>query len=167
VTAAGTTALLVLPRVSFDELLLAPLGADSVRVIIQVCSFLKRNSMFSEWPSQSLQLLAHQFAFVDLQRGQTVIEEDKPNDTFYLIYEGQCDVRRGDELSATVSAGDFFGEISLLKGIPAVATVTATMPSRCLALGQKEFLRFVTEDALTGIAIETTMENRVHQDFAG
>lgn len=167
VTAVGTTGLLVLPRVSFDELLLVPLGADRVRVIIQVCSFIKRNSMFSEWPDQSLQVLARQFAFVDFQRGQVVIEQDKPNDAFYLIYEGQCEVRRGDELFATLSTGDFFGEISLLRGVPAVATVTATTPSCCLKLGREEFLRFVTEDALTGIAIETTMEHRVHQDFTG
>ncbi|MBT3377802.1 MAG: cyclic nucleotide-binding domain-containing protein [Lentisphaerae bacterium] len=167
VTASCTTELFILPRISFDELLLAPLGAERVRVIIQVCSFIKRNRMFSEWPDQALQALARQLSFVDFERGQVIIEQDQPNEAFFLIYEGQCDVHRGGELYATLGTGDFFGEISLLQGVPAVARVTANTPSRCLKLDRDEFLRFVTEDALTGIAIETAMEHRVHQDFSG
>ncbi|OGV63172.1 MAG: hypothetical protein A3K19_01050 [Lentisphaerae bacterium RIFOXYB12_FULL_65_16] len=162
VRSIGPVSLLVLDRSEFERVLVEPLGAEKVRTIIQVCNFLRNNKMFSEWPDRELLALAGDFAFVAPQKDAVIIEEGKPNSWFYLVYEGECSVTVQGTPRAVLRPGEFFGEISLLKGTPSVARVTAgERTCRCLKLGKERFLRFITEDVLTGVIIESTMESRM------
>ena len=165
VRSLGPAGLLVLERDDFEPLLLEPLGAERIATVIQVCSFLKRNPMFAEWPDKALLAFACEFSFRDYGPGDVAIKQEHQNDTFFLIYEGACEVRRSGERLNVLSIGDFFGEISLLRGTPAVADVIASEPCRCLCLDRTKFLQFVTRDALTGLAVERTMEERVPEDL--
>ncbi len=161
VRAAGPVSVLMLPRQIFQDRLVHQLGAEQVRTVIQVCNFIRRIDMFSEWPDRGLLAFAREFTPVDFAKGQTIIREGEANEKFYLIYEGQCDVRQGGTQCACLGAGEFFGEISLLKGTDAIADVVAAGPCRCLALSRDKFLRFITEDVLTGLAVESVMDQRL------
>ena len=156
--------LLSLQREDFQKLLVEPLGADRVRVIIQICSFLKRNALFSEWPDKAILNLASQLEVRDYARNDLIIREGAPNDAFHLLYEGECAVTRAGKGWKDLSAGDFFGEISLLKNSEAIADVRAATPVRCLRLGGERFLRFITQDVLTGVMIESTAESRLREN---
>ena len=156
--------LLSLQRQDFQELLVEPLGAERVRVLVQICSFLKRNALFSEWPDKAILNLASQLEVSDYAADELIIREGEPNDSFYLLYEGECEVTRGGKRSEDLSAGEFFGEISLLKDTHAVADVRACGPVRCLRLGGDRFLRFITQDVLTGVMIENTAESRLREN---
>ena len=92
-----------------------------------------------------------------------MIDEDGENDRFFLIYEGRFQVSRGGKPIVTLGTGDYFGEISLLRNTPAISTVVAVEPSRCLILTRDEFLEFVSHDFLTGYAIEGELEQRMSQ----
>ncbi len=55
----------------------------------------------------------------------------------------------------------------LLKGGTATAEVAAVHSGRCLKLGKEKFLKFVSQDFLTGLAIETALETRFNRERAG
>jgi len=155
--------LLQLERTDFERLVLDQLGAETVRTTIQVCGFLRKCDMFSGWHNQALMSIALRFKFLDVDKDEKVIDEDGENDRFFLIYEGRFQVSRGGKPIVTLSTGDYFGEISLLRNTPAISTVAAVEPSRCLILTRDEFLEFVSHDFLTGYAIEGELEQRMSE----
>ena len=57
--------------------------------------------------------------------GQIVCQENDVGDSFYIILTGSVEVfsQRAEKYIATIHAGEFFGEISLLLGTPRSATV--------------------------------------------
>ena len=61
--------------------------------------------------------------------GEAVIREGDTPDALYVLVDGAAVVTSGagGRLN-TMAAGDFFGEIGLLKGVPRTATVTSTEP---------------------------------------
>jgi len=164
VQSVGPVALLSLQRSDFERLLVASLGTERVRTVIQISGFLSHHDMFFEWPDRALMRLACDFSFADYEEGDVIIRKGEPNSTFYIVYEGECKVRAAGDRSDKLAPSDFFGEISLLKGTPALAEVTAAAPTRCLELSRERFLRFITQDVLTGVAIESTMEQRLNRD---
>ncbi|MBW1645153.1 MAG: cyclic nucleotide-binding domain-containing protein, partial [Deltaproteobacteria bacterium] len=64
-----------------------------------------------------------------ISMGEKIIEEGKHNDLFYIILAGKVAVtlETGGQTVplATLGKGNFFGEISMITGRPAIATVTA------------------------------------------
>lgn len=161
VRSVGPAGLFVLGKEDFDRLLVSELGAQQVRETIQVCAFLRRHSLFSDWHPQALMTLAHQFAFVDCPPGTKVLKQGVVNDAFYLIYEGEFQVHKDGQKLSQLGPGDFVGEISLLRETAATADVVAEHQGRCLRLGKADFMRFVSHDFLTGMAIETALESRL------
>ncbi|NBV20384.1 MAG: cyclic nucleotide-binding domain-containing protein [Proteobacteria bacterium] len=161
VVAVEVTELFALKKVDFDRLLLSTLGAKKIQEAVQVCAFLRRNSLFADWPPHALMKVAGQFTFQDCSAGAEVIKEGRLNEWFYIIYEGEFGVRKKGTQVATLGPGDFCGEISLLQGTAASADVSATRNSRCLRLGKESFLQLISRDFLTGIAIERTSDRRV------
>ena len=71
----------------------------------------------------------------------------------FVIVDGAVRViRDGDEL-ARLGPGDFFGEMSVIDGLPRVAQVVTSAPTRCLALASWEFERLVLDHPTIGLAI--------------
>ena len=161
VVAIEDTELFALKKSDFDRLLLSTLGAKKIQEVVQVCAFLRRNSIFADWPPHALMKVAGQFAFQDCTAGATVLNEGRHNESFYIVYEGEFGVRKAGAQVATLGPGDFCGEISLLQGTAASADVAALRNSRCLKLGKDSFLQLVSRDFLTGMAIERTSDKRV------
>ncbi len=49
--------------------------------------------------------------------------------------------------------GEFFGELSVLDGLPRIAQVVATEPTRCLALASWDFEQAVLDNPTLALAI--------------
>ena len=160
VVALEATELFALKKADFDRLLLSTLGAKKIQEVVQVCAFLRRNSIFADWPPHALMKVAGQFAFHDCAAGAEVLSEGRRNESFYIVYEGEFGVHKSGAQVATLGPGDFCGEISLLQGTAASANVSALRHSRCLRLGKDSFLQLVSRDFLTGMAIERTSDKR-------
>jgi CRP-like cAMP-binding protein len=58
-------------------------------------------------------------------RGETIVEEGSFGDALFLVLSGQVAVHRGPQTFATLSGGEFFGEMSLVEPAPRSATVSA------------------------------------------
>jgi CRP/FNR family transcriptional regulator, cyclic AMP receptor protein len=76
---------------------------------------------------------------LDLKEGTTLTTEGKSGREFFAIVEGEADVVMNGKWVATLSQGDFFGEIALLTGRPRTATVQATSPIRVLVITARGF----------------------------
>ncbi|MBM3876248.1 MAG: cyclic nucleotide-binding domain-containing protein [Verrucomicrobia bacterium] len=161
VKAVEATQLFALTRADFDRLLVSALGTKTIRDAVQVCAFLRRNPLFAEWHPQPLLRASSAFTFRDFKPGDRVIEENKANDSFWLVHEGQFEVRVQGQHKRTLGPGDFCGEISLLRNQPASAQVTAVGAGRCLRLGKEDFLRLVSQDFVTGLTLENVLDQRL------
>ncbi len=71
---------------------------------------------------------------IDLPQGRVLATEGADGQEFVVIIQGSATVSHPDEVIATMHAGDFFGEIALLKGVPRTASVTATSPVHALVI---------------------------------
>jgi CRP/FNR family cyclic AMP-dependent transcriptional regulator len=86
-------------------------------------------------------------------------------DDFYVVQSGKVDISSPDEtgkdvLLATLGAGHFFGEISLLDGGPRTATVRAHTDVTLLSLGREDFLRFLEQHPRAAVHMLTVLGQR-------
>ena len=80
---------------------------------------------------------------VSFAADEVVIRAGDPGDRFYIVADGELEVI-ADRLHVTARAGDYFGEIALLRDVPRTATVRAIVDSRLYALKREDFLAAVT-----------------------
>jgi CRP-like cAMP-binding protein len=99
--------------------------------------------------------------------GTDVIREGDPGLGLYVVLSGELEVVRGDEpfeaTLATLRAGDVFGEIALVRGTPAMATVRATRPSTVLFLAREYFDRLIAALPAMREFFESLTEERLRQ----
>lgn len=106
-------------------------------------------SLFAAAPRFTLEGLAVECRELRVPAGEDLIREGDTPDALYVIVEGAAVVTSAAAGPLnTMAAGDFFGEIGLLKGVPRTATVTSTQPCTLLRIEGETFLSLVR----TGVA---------------
>jgi energy-coupling factor transporter ATP-binding protein EcfA2 len=108
---------------------------------------------------------------LDLQHyapGEVIIQQGVPHEDFYLITHGNVEVRlqtaNGQEfLIDHLGAGQYFGEIALLRGVASTATVRAApdTPVRVAALDRETFVKLVEQSEVTGDVLDEVMQARL------
>jgi small-conductance mechanosensitive channel len=75
--------------------------------------------------------------------GQTVVREGQAGDSMFIVGRGSVRVAVGETATevATIPAGGYFGEMSLLTGEPRTATVSAITDCLLLEIGAEDFRR--------------------------
>ena len=134
--------------------LLARMDAESAQrraLLAPKVALLTRVGLFAEVREGALDQLADEAHTVEVPAGQVVLAQGDPADAFYVVEEGTLSVVSTGadgtlrELPA-MSAGDGFGEIGLLEGIPRTATVTALSDVRLLRIPGEDFLAALTQE---------------------
>lgn len=104
------------------------------------------------------------------QPNETIIRRDESVDYFFMIENGDVDIvlqgkRRDDALLARLGAGDFFGEIELIRGGKSIANVRAASegPVELMALSRADFNQMLDESPLTQEAISRVVQERVKE----
>jgi CRP/FNR family transcriptional regulator, cyclic AMP receptor protein len=90
---------------------------------------------------------------VDFPADHVIARQGEIGTGFFVVIEGRVRVVRDGEEVAELGPGDFFGEMSVIDGLPRVAQVVTTEPTRCLALASWEFERLVLDHPAIGLAI--------------
>jgi CRP-like cAMP-binding protein len=96
---------------------------------------------------------------VTVPAGWSLIWDRTPADKAYVILEGSVEVRRGQELVATLDAGEVIGELAILHRSLRSGTVTAASALTVLHFGREDVERLYAEvpavrDALDAAAAE-------------
>jgi CRP-like cAMP-binding protein len=104
---------------------------------------LRRVPLFEDLDSTELQSVADLMHEANVPAGAVVTAEGGPGDGFFVIEAGEAEVTMEGQPRATMTAGDFFGEIALLMGSDRTATVTAASDLRCFALTPSDFRTLV------------------------
>jgi CRP-like cAMP-binding protein len=100
----------------------------------EIVEALANMALFGDLPAAQLQDVAHRFDEVVFPSGERILRQGLTGSGFYVILEGDAAVLVDGDQRATLSRGDFFGEVSILLGEPPVADVVALRPLRCLVL---------------------------------
>lgn len=100
---------------------------------------IKRVPLFSHCSKKELGLVAQIADEIDLPEGKTLMREGDRGREFFVLVEGNADVRKGNRKVNTMGKGDFFGEIALVSQRPRTATVTTSSPVRALVVTEQSF----------------------------
>jgi len=116
--------------------------------------------MFAPLSLAAKERLATKLFPLDVPAGETIVRAGDVGDRFYIVDSGT--VRVGLENGEKESgAGDYFGEIALLRDVPRTATVTAESATRLYALERADFLAAVTGHALAEAAAHEVADTRL------
>lgn len=128
-------------------------------------SLLRRVDFLAELPPYDLERLARNSRWVDLEAGTVVLRQGDLGRDFFIIATGEVGVTiDGRRKPGELGAGEFFGEIALLRRIPRTATITAETDIRVLVLRDNDFLAAVT-GGVDGRAVMSEIASR-YDDLA-
>jgi CRP/FNR family transcriptional regulator, cyclic AMP receptor protein len=106
---------------------------------------LGRFSLFSGFSKRRLRKLVRHATTAEYVRGDTVVAMNDAVDSLYLILSGSARAS-GKPAARMLRAGDYFGELGLLEGAPASATIIATSELHVMKLPRQSFLRLAHHD---------------------
>jgi CRP-like cAMP-binding protein len=117
-------------------------------------------SIFEGANQDALMRLAKRSVLVTFKAGQKIISQGEKGDRFYLITLGKAKVVVDDSIRAVLGKGDYFGEVSLLRGNTRNATVQAISDVSALALDKEIFLELVRKEPSVNERLEKVLEVR-------
>ena len=100
-------------------------------------------------------------------QGVTLIHEGSHDDGFFILLDGEVDVRRKARLLRTLKRGDFFGEIGLVASAPRTASVTTGTPVEALYVSRKDFKRLLSESPTLALKVLEALGNRLQTTGLG
>ena len=100
----------------------------------EIADILAGFALFSDLQTPQLLGVAGTFEEVFFPLGERVLRQGLTATGFYVILEGDADVRIDGTKRATLHRGDFFGEVSIILGEPPTADIVAVTPLHCLAM---------------------------------
>ena len=109
----------------------------------------------------TVESLALRLARVPMSAGEVIVREGDHGDRFFVIEEGEVSVSQDGRRRRLETAGEFFGEIALLRDVPRTATVVSTRAGTLLALGRDDFLSAVTGLRRSADAARAVVDERL------
>jgi len=111
---------------------------------------LEASTLFSSFGTEALKEILSSTRLRTYDEGDIVVTEGEAGSSLFLIVAGEVKVftkgERGEHLPlAELSAGDFFGEVSVLSGKPRTATITAKTPVTAIELTKDDVDRISSE----------------------
>lgn len=101
--------------------------------------------IFSELSKADLRSISRLMTTTTVKEGKNLTKQGQIGREFVIILEGKADVMIDFRRVATLTSGDFFGELSLLSGDPRNATVVAQTDMLAQVLTRQEFIALLDE----------------------
>jgi len=120
---------------------------------------LRRCALFAKVDDASIRACAANLRVRRFRRGETIFHQGDPGDSLYIVESGAVKIvlpspEGGEEaIIATLSRGDFFGELAILDGAPHSATAVALEPTETLVLHRDPFEVLIDTDRTMRMAL--------------
>ena len=122
---------------------------------------LKRAPLFEGLSKKELTQLARVSEDLEIPEGKTLTKEGELGHEFFVIVEGETEVKRKGRSLGSRGDGDFIGEIALLEEVTRTATVTAKTPLRVFVLTSKDFHHLLEQNPNVERKVLRTLAKRV------
>jgi drug/metabolite transporter (DMT)-like permease len=113
-------------------------------------------------PRRERRMLARVTAAIDVPAGTRLLRQGAPASEFFLIERGQASVKRDDHPVAELGAGEFFGELALLRGGPRTASVAAATDMRVRVIPRGEFAHAMEKLPTLARSVRDAASERLH-----
>ncbi|CAI6082322.1 Crp/Fnr family transcriptional regulator [Cohnella sp. JJ-181] len=130
--------------------------------------WLKKVSLFDKLSDAQLEHILRIAHRRSLPAGSILFQEKDPGNIFYVVLSGSIKLftrsAAGDEkVLSVVAAGDSFGELSLLDGLPRSASARTLEPALVLEISSDEFMRLLETHFDITKGILTELSRRLRQ----
>jgi CRP/FNR family cyclic AMP-dependent transcriptional regulator len=125
---------------------------------------IKRVPLFSHCSKKELGMVAQIADEIDLPEGKILMREGDRGREFFVLVDGNAEVRRRGRRLNSLGAGDFFGEIALVSQRPRTATVTTTSPVRALVVTEQSFRSLLDQAPDVQTKVLRALADRVPAD---
>jgi len=113
-------------------------------------------------------ILAERLERIQAPAGKTLFSRGDPGDALYVVISGEIEMFFKNDTGERIvlekaTAGDFFGEISLLDGGPRTATAVATSDIEALVVDRGDLAEFLGLHPESAMALLTAMGQRLRE----
>jgi MFS family permease len=136
----------------------------AARVSERVFGLVRGLPLFAPLPIAMLENIALRLHERSYDDAEPIVVQGQFGHAFFVINEGQVQVKVDGMPRRRLGPSDFFGEIALLRDVPRTATVTAVGPVSALVIEREQFLAGVGGHARSAIAAEAVARDRLAAD---
>jgi CRP-like cAMP-binding protein len=97
------------------------------------------------------------------EQGREVIQEGQGGVGFFLITDGEVEVRKQSKVLTRLGKGQFFGEMTLLDGQPRSADVVAVKPTKCFGLTSWAFAAIINTNPDVALNMMKELARRLRE----
>jgi CRP/FNR family transcriptional regulator len=129
---------------------------------------IRKVPLFSTLTDEEFNALQHIFILRSYRRNQVIFMEEETGNYMYLVLTGKVKVAKSsssgrETILAIHKAGDFFGEMSLLDGKTAPATVSAMEDSKIISVSGTDFHKYLMHNEKVLLQIIDVLCARLRQ----
>jgi len=134
--------------------------------ILSNLDLIRRVPLFSTLTQAQAELVAEAVVKRRFKRGEVIVEQGKKSNFLAIVLTGRArvvtqDSRGREVILATMSPGDYVGEMSLIDNQPHSASVRAEVQTDVLILGRVEFARCLPENTSMAYAVMKGLVQRL------
>jgi CRP-like cAMP-binding protein len=126
-------------------------------------ALLRKVPLFERVSQKELGRIAAISSEVSYPQGVALLREGTRDDGFFILLQGEVDVRQGVRLLQTLKRGQFFGEIGLLASVPRTATVTTGTQIDALFISGSEFKRLLRDSPTLALKVLEELADRLEK----
>jgi CRP/FNR family transcriptional regulator, cyclic AMP receptor protein len=129
---------------------------------------IRRVPLFSTLTDAEFTQLEHVFVTRAYRKGQIIFLEEETGNYMYMVLAGKVKVSKAgtggrETILAIHRPGDFFGEMSLLDGKTAPATVSAMEDAKIISISGSDFHRYLLHNEKVLLQIINVLCSRLRQ----
>ena len=122
---------------------------------------LKKMKIFKDFGDEELMQVSRVTMEKIFPSGKLIIREGETDAGLFMLVSGEVHVTKkvpnssepGQETIARLGSGDHFGEMSLIDGEPASATIVASEPTICFVLKADDYKNILKENPIIALKI--------------
>lgn len=133
-------------------------------MVDKTAELLKEVPLFSTFNNKQLKSVKKTAKEKEFEAGDKIVKQgDMSNVGFYLILDGQVEVKQDEKTLSKLGSGQFFGEMAVLDEKPRSADVIAIMDTKCLLLTNWDFKALIKSYPDMATKIIAELANRLRQ----